>query len=150
MSRSDSFSERIHALKVLAVVRHDFAGAPQIIQCQGAILAAALATRWCARRHLKVAVVQSTTLVQQDPHFSDGISVVAAHFSYARVTIGLAVALAAHDHAPIWQLIHRSGGQPATPIKKFALLIGYVLPHARGVIEHAAVQRDIMAASDDL
>ena len=73
----------------------------------------------------------------------------AGHAANARVAI-VAIALAAHDHAPVRQLVHRSDGQPATPVEELALLVGQLFPHAGRVVEHAAVQRDVLAASDDL
>src|SRR2546423_2475501 len=51
---------------------------------------------------------------------------------------------------PVWQLVHWPDGQPAAPVKELALLIGQVFPHARRVIEHAAVQGNVLAARQDL
>ena len=48
------------------------------------------------------------------------------------------------------QLVHRACGQPTAPVKELALLIGRFFPQARGVIEHATVQFDIMAARNNL
>ena len=79
-------------------------------------------------------------------HLDDGSGVVAAHGADTRE----AVALTAHDHAPVRQLVHWPDGEPAAPIKELTLPVGQILPHAGRVIEHAAVQLDILAASDDL
>ena len=136
------------------MVRHDFAGAPQIIQSQGAVFAAAIALRACARRRLEVAVIQDAALAQQPPHFFDGLGVLEAHFSNARVVvdpvIDPAVALTVHDRPPVGQLVHRPGSQPAAPIEELALLVGDLLPQAGRGFEHAAVQGDVLAAGDDL
>src|SRR5579871_5589860 len=72
-----------------------------------------------------------------------------SHAVDARVAIA-AIAFAAHEHAPVWQLIHGPHGQPATPVKELTLLIGQVFPLTRPVIEDAAVQRNVLAARDDL
>src|SRR5688572_3705109 len=72
------------------------------------------------------------------------------HFMNTGVNITNAISLTVHDHTPMRQLVHRADGQPTTPVKELALLIGHVFPQARGVIEYPAVQRDVMAAGDDL
>src|SRR5205807_5808223 len=110
--RRDRFREGVHALKTIAVVRHHFAGAPEIIQGQRAVLTAAITLGACARRHLEVAVGHRATLAQDGPHFVDGLGVITSHTANARVAI-VALALAAHDHAPVRQLVHRPDGQPA-------------------------------------
>jgi len=66
--------------------------------------------------------------VQDGSHFGNGSSVVVGHFVNSRVDIGPTLALAAHDDAPVRQLVHWSDGQPATPVKELALLVGYLLP----------------------
>ena len=62
----------------------------------------------------------------------------------------VAIALAAHDHAPVRQFVHWADGQPASPVKELALLIGWAFPHAGRVIEDAAVQLNVLAARDDV
>ncbi len=146
MRGRDRFGERVHALEALAVVRHHFAGAPQIIQRQRAVLAAAITLRACARRHREVAVAHDAALAQDGPHLDDGIGVVALDAAHAQVVL----ALAAHDHAPVRQLVHRPDGQPAAPVEELALLIGQLFPHAGRVVEDTAVQLDVLAAGDDL
>ena len=85
MRRRDRFGEGVDALEALAVVRHHFAGAPQIIQSQRAVLAAAITLRSRPRRHREVAVAHGAALAQDRPHFDDGIGVVAGHAANARV-----------------------------------------------------------------
>ena len=130
-------------------MRHGFAGAPQIIQGQRTVLAAAITLGACARGHLEVAVAHGAAFLQDDPHFGDGVCVLASHEANSRVAI-VAIALAVHNGAPIRKFVHWTGGQPATPIEELALLISHSLPHVRLVIEHTAMQRDVMAAGDDL
>ena len=85
-------------------------------------------------------------LAQDGPHFLDRLGVLGSHEANARV----AIALAAHHHAPVRQLVHRPHGQPAAPVKELALLIGQLFPQARRVIEDAAAQRDVLAARENL
>jgi predicted RNA-binding Zn ribbon-like protein len=72
MRRRDRFREGVDALEILAVVGHHFTGAPQVVQGQGAVLAAAITLRPCPRRHLEVAVAHRAALAQDGPHFDDG------------------------------------------------------------------------------
>ena len=44
----------------------------------------------------------------------------------------------------------RSHSQPATPVEELALLVGHILPLTRRVVQHTTVQRDILAAGNDL
>ncbi len=81
VGRGNHFGQRVDALEVLAMVGHHLAGAPEIIQSQGAVLAAAVALRPGARRHLEVAVANGTALAQDDPHFLDGLGVLQAHLA---------------------------------------------------------------------
>src|SRR3990172_8643975 len=142
----DRFGECVHALEVLAVVRHNFTDAPQVIQSQGAVLAAAVTLRSGARGHFEVAVAHCAALAQNSAHFDDGSGMLAGQTANPRVVL----ALTAHDHAPEWQLVHWADSQPAAPVKKLALLVGRTLPQARPVVEHPAVELDVVAASDDL
>ena len=84
MRRRDRFSECVDALEALAVVRHHFAGEPQIIQSQRAVLAAAITLRSRPCRHLEVAVAHGAALAQDRPHFDDRIGVVAGHAEHSR------------------------------------------------------------------
>jgi hypothetical protein len=97
----------------------------------------------------RVAVAHRAALAQDGPHFGNRLGVLGSHAANAGVAI-VVIALAAHDHAPVRQLVHRPDGQPDTPIEELALLIGQVLPHARRVIEDAAVQLNVLAAREDL
>ncbi len=115
---------------------------------QRAVLAAAITLGACAARHLEVAVAHRAALAQDGPHFVDRPGVLDSQTANAGVAI-VAIALAAHDHVPVRQLVHRPDGQPATPVKELALLIGQVFPEARRVIEDAAVQLNVLAASED-
>jgi len=72
-----------------------------------------------------------------------------AHTANSRLGVKPSIALAEYNHAPVRKLIHRSGGQPSSPIKELALLPGYNLPHAWSVIEHTAVQLDVLASGYD-
>jgi hypothetical protein len=60
--RRDPLGEGVHPLKALAVVRHHFAGAPQIIQRQRAVLAPAITVRARPRRHLEIPVAHGAAL----------------------------------------------------------------------------------------
>ena len=144
--RRDLFGERVRALEALTMVCHHFAGAPQVIQSQRAVLTTAIALRSCPCRHFEVAVAHHIAFAQDGPHFDDCLGVFAGHGADTRIV----VALPAHDHAPMWQLVHRPGSQPAPPIEELALLVGHFLPLGRHVIEHPAVQRDVVAARNDL
>src|SRR5215212_10928281 len=62
----------------------------------------------------------------------------------------IAVTLAMHDYAPVRQFVHRPDGQPPTPVEEFALLVGHLLPQVGCVIEYSAVERDVVAARDQL
>jgi hypothetical protein len=97
----------------------------------------------------RVAVAHGAALAQDGPHFVDRLGVVGSHAANARVA-SVALALAAHDHAKVGQLVHRPDGQPAPPVKELALLIGQVFPHARRVSEDAAVQLNVLAAREDV
>ena len=55
-----------------------------------------------------------------------------------------------HNDAPMRKFVHRPDGQPAAPVKELALLVSHVLPHSGLVIEHAAIQRNVLAARNDL
>src|SRR5579864_8184633 len=102
MRGRDRFAEGVDALEALAVVGHHFPSAPQIIQGQRAVLAAAITLGACAARHLEIAVAHGAALAQYGPHFLDRLGMFARHAAKARVAI-IALALAAHDHAPMWQ-----------------------------------------------
>ena len=73
----------------------------------------------------------------------------ARHGANARVAI-VAITLAMHDHAPMRQFVHRPDRQPAAPVEELALLISQRFPQAWCVLEHTAVQRNVVAARDDL
>jgi hypothetical protein len=72
--------------------------------------------------------------------------VVAGHVGKPR----RAIALTAHDHAPVRQFLHGSDGQPAAPVEEFALVVGQLFPQTRRVIENTAVQQDVLTARNDL
>src|SRR5436190_17832248 len=63
-----------------------------------AVFAAAITLGARPARHLEVAVAHDAALMQDGPHFVDGLGVVARHAANARVA-RVAIALAAHDHA---------------------------------------------------
>src|SRR5215510_8880945 len=130
-------------------MRHYVAGLPQIIQSQRAVLAAAITLGACTRGHLKVAIAHDAAFLQDDPHFGDGVCMLLGHEANSRVAI-VSIALAVHNGTPMRKFVHRPGGQPATPVEELALLISHSLPHVRLVIENTAMQRDVMAARDDL
>ncbi len=48
------------------------------------------------------------------------------------------------------QFVHRPDGQPAAPVKELALLVCRTFPQSGCVIQHPAMQKDILAAGDDL
>ena len=146
MRGRNRFGEGVDALKVLAVVRHHFAGTPQVVQRERAVLAAAIVVRSRARRRREVAVGHRAALVQDGPHLDERIGVFEGQGAKPRA----ALTLATHDHAPVGQLVHRAGGQPAAPVEEAALLIGQLLPLAGPIREDAAVERDVVAAGDDL
>jgi len=56
----------------------------------------------------------------------------------------------AHYDAPMRQLLYRAHGEPSAPIEKLPLFVAKLLPHSRRVIDDAAVEREVVAASDDL
>ena len=147
MRRRDRFGEGVHALEALAVVRHHFAGAPQIIQSQRAVLAAAITLRSGPRRHLEVAVAHGAALAQDRPHFDDGIGVVTGRCSHPVRPQSRSRRMTTRQCGS--SSIGRTASQPPQS-KELALPIGQLFPHARRVIEHAAVQRDVLAARDDL
>src|SRR5208283_1804074 len=60
------------------------------------------------------------------------------------------VTFPAHYDAPVRQLFDRAHGEPSAPIEKLPLLVAKRLPHSRRVIDNAAVEREVLAASDDL
>src|SRR5262245_2201997 len=149
MRRCDRFSKCIHALEVFAVMRHYLASAPQIIQRQRAVLTTSVALRSRPCHHFKVAVGHGATLAQDSPNFGDSSSMIPSHPLNSRVA-RVAIALSAHDHAPVRQFVHWADGKPASPVKELALFVGYLFPHPRCVIEYPTVKLDILAASDDL
>jgi len=150
MGGGHRFGQGIDALEFLAVVGHHLARAPQVVESQGAVLAAAIALRPFACRHGEIPIAHRPPLAQDGPHLGHGLGVLDPHSVDARIDDAAVVALAMHDHPPMGQLVHRPRRQPAAPIEELALLIGRLFPQAGRVIEHAAVQLDVLTAGDDL
>src|SRR5580692_1090314 len=60
------------------------------------------------------------------------------------------VTFPAHHDAPMRQLLDRAHGEPSAPIEKLPLFVAELFPHSRRIIDNAALEREVLAASDDL
>ena len=58
------------------------------------------------------------------------------------------VPLAAHEHPPVGELLHRADGQPAAPVEEPPLAVGQPRPVVLAVVQHAGVEHQVLGAGD--
>src|SRR5260370_41383363 len=114
MRRSDIFGESVHTLEALSMMRHELADAPEIVQRQSAVLAAAVVVDSPSRTHREVPVADRTLRPHHRAHFLDRLTMSAPQ-SASEAWI---MALAPHHHAPMRQLLHRTDHEPSAPNRK--------------------------------
>ena len=141
--RGDGLGRGVDALEPLAPRDHRVADPPEVVQGERAVLAPAVVVDPGARLGRVVAVADLAALAQREPHLLDGRSVLRRDLRPIPV-----VPLAAHEHPPVGELLHRADGQPAAPVEEPPLAVGQPRPVVLAVVQHAGVEHQVLGAGD--
>ena len=127
--RRDRLGQGVDPFEPVAPGDHRLADPPQVVEREGAVLPAAVVVDACPVAHRERAVADLAPVAQQGPHLLDGVVVVALDLEPVAL-----LALAAHEHPEVRQLVHRPDGQPAAPLEELAPLVGQRRPVVDGVV----------------
>ena len=111
---------------------------------QQAVLAAAVVVDAGSRAGGELAIADRAAFGEDLAHLGDRRSVLALELDPVRL-----VELAAHEDAPVRQLVHRPDREPAAPVEELALLVGQRRPVVLSVVEHAGVEDQVMGAREE-
>ena len=143
LGRRDVFAEVVDSSEVGPVMGHQLARQPQIVERQPRIVACPIA------RHLlaagQIAAAERPTLAERLPHLVEQRPVRRREGRPARGRRS-----PPHDGPPIGQLGHRRDEEPLAVVKGDAITIEELVQERGPITGHAAVQRQIVAARDDV
>ena len=142
-ARGDPVRPGVDPFEPLATRHHRLAGPPQVVERDRAVLAATVMVHAGPLVHREVAVGDLATRGQDRAHLRDGVRVLLGQRRQVSV-----VALAMHQHAPMWELVHRADDQPATPLEEPPLPVGQDRPVVDGVVDHAAREDQVVGSRD--
>ena len=144
LGRGHGLGEGIDALEAVASKDHRVADPPQEVERQRAVLAAAVVVDAGTRAGGELAIADRAAFGEDLAHLGDRRSVLALELDPVRL-----VELAAHEDAPVRQLVHRPDREPAAPVEELALLVGERRPVALSVVEHTGVEDQVVGAREE-